>query len=40
MGLTAYLSIVGNWNLFHMQAKTVAINEIEISVFVYFLKTG
>ena len=36
MGLTAYLSIVGNWNLFYMQAKTVAINEIEISVFMYF----
>ena len=36
MGLTAYLSIVGNWNLFHMQAKIVAINEIEISVFMYF----
>ena len=37
-GLTAYLSIVGNWNLFHMQAKTVAINEIEISVSCIFKK--
>ena len=38
MGLTAYLSIVGNWNLFHMQAKTVAINEIEISFSCIFKK--
>ncbi|MFQ7171218.1 MAG: hypothetical protein ACLRQF_03385 [Thomasclavelia ramosa] len=30
-----YLFIVGN-GIYFMQAKTVAINEIEISVFMYF----